>query len=673
MTQLSTDNQVDECNLQKRPRWRNWQLFVILLLSVLVSHAPRVYGRFAFVEGGVSKNNVIVFVVLPFLSLILMVASVVAVRRFMRGSAPFTITWLGEKKRSDILGVVVLSIIVLAVNAIMRYVFKRLHIPMKDLAIVSITTPGIALLAVHTLRIMLVTPIVEEIFWRGYIQDVLQGMFYRPIAVVAQAVLFALVHMVGLVGRLPIFFLGLMLGIWRCQKRSLVPLILVHMVVNTLYCVGFWRDHLELRMVRITHDYRAPLEELCKPPDYDPNENALPHYARAFELLVEKPKELDEADLKAWPIYLSPDKMSLLRNWTSSNQQAAAEFEAGTQKPYYCRQYSEEPFDDVMLPPLSKAKQMVLVVLFRSQMSAIEGDLRQSVSDILTCYRFGQSLAGPKTLVEQLMGLGVKKRSMEVAFRILKRVRVDDTYLRELQFGLEEVSDKGVAPIDFSGERLICHELIQRHFTDDGTGGGHIPRISIERMRNPPLYLIQLGVSPIGEDQALGWEKLERKQTTRLTDWFFRSYLDSVKDRTPAEQHRTRRTVEDIIRQAAKENAFLQELIPGYEKAYHMSYRCKAFRDALIVTVAILRYRLEQAHLPDELYELVRAGYLDSLPNDPYSDTPFIYRKLGSDFLLYSLGPDFDDDGGTRSIGKGDMAEGDDVFWPPEEITSPMK
>ncbi len=664
---LSTmDSQVNEYHRGDRPRERKWLVLGVLLLCIVVSHAPLVYGHFAFVEGGISKNNIMIIMVLPFLFLILMVSSIVTIHRLLNCCNPFSITWFGEKKRSDVLGVVVLSIMVLVVNAILWQVFERLHVPMRGSMIISITYPGIVLLSLQTLRIVLLTPIVEEIFWRGYAQDVLQRTFYQPLGLFAQAVLFAFVHMMDLPGRLSIFFLGLIFGIWRYRKRSLVPLVIAHMVVNAMYCVRFWQDHLELRMVRITHDYRAPLEQLCKPLDNIPNENAMPHYTRAFELLVEKSKELDEADLKAWPINLSHEKISLLLNWISSNKQAIAEFEIGAKKPYYCREYSKESFGDIILPPLSKARQLVLVVLSRAKMSAIEGNFQQSFSSIITCYRFGQQLAGPKPVAEQLVGLAVKERTIEETYQILKRTRIDDTYLKALQYGLEAVSDKSVAPINFSGERLICHDLIQRNFTDDGTGGGQIPRIVIEHMRNPSLYLRRQGIPLLREDQALAWEKLERRQTIRLTDEVF-AHLASIKGRNPAELHRSGRDVEDIIRQSTKDNVFLLAIIQAYTEAYHKSYRCKARKDALNVTVAIIRYRLEQGDPPDELTQLIQAGYLDSLPLDPYSDAPFIYNKLDSDFLLYSLGPDFDNNGGTRSIENGDIAGGDDVFWPLED------
>ena len=49
---------------------------------------------------------------------------------------------------------------------------------------------------------------------------------------------------------------------------------------------------------------------------------------------------------------------------------------------------------------------------------------------------------------------------------------------------------------------------------------------------------------------------------------------------------------------------------------------------------------------------------------DPYSEKPLVYRPMDGDFILYSLGEDFEDDDGTPSTwGMGEEG-GDQVFWP---------
>ena len=73
-------------------------------------------------------------------------------------------------------------------------------------------------------------------------------------------------------------------------------------------------------------------------------------------------------------------------------------------------------------------------------------------------------------------------------------------------------------------------------------------------------------------------------------------------------------------------------------------------RDMTLVRIALERYRLRHGQWPDTLKELV-PGVVERLPPDPFGDGPFLYRRAGDDFFLYSVGPNGIDDGGTAPSG----------------------
>jgi hypothetical protein len=57
---------------------------------------------------------------------------------------------------------------------------------------------------------------------------------------------------------------------------------------------------------------------------------------------------------------------------------------------------------------------------------------------------------------------------------------------------------------------------------------------------------------------------------------------------------------------------------------------------------------------------------------DPFSDKPLVYRKTDDDFILYSAGYNFKDDGGEYGRNRSGeisrwMDNGDTVFWPLHE------
>jgi hypothetical protein len=65
----------------------------------------------------------------------------------------------------------------------------------------------------------------------------------------------------------------------------------------------------------------------------------------------------------------------------------------------------------------------------------------------------------------------------------------------------------------------------------------------------------------------------------------------------------------------------------------------------LIVKLAIRAFELENDRLPETLDELV-PKYMPEIPIDPFGGGPLKYRRTGVKYILYSCGPDEDDDGG---------------------------
>jgi len=81
----------------------------------------------------------------------------------------------------------------------------------------------------------------------------------------------------------------------------------------------------------------------------------------------------------------------------------------------------------------------------------------------------------------------------------------------------------------------------------------------------------------------------------------------------------------------------------------------------LLETELALRcHNAEQGAPPAQLTELV-PKYLQRVPQDPFSSQPLIYRPQGTNWLLYSIGPDRKDDGGTPA-GRGTSGKGDLLF-----------
>ena len=77
------------------------------------------------------------------------------------------------------------------------------------------------------------------------------------------------------------------------------------------------------------------------------------------------------------------------------------------------------------------------------------------------------------------------------------------------------------------------------------------------------------------------------------------------------------------------------------------------------VGMALALFRSDRGEYPDRLDQLT-PKFLSSLPVDPFGDGPFHYRRTDDGFLLYSVGVNGQDDGGSGFGGESES--GDDIL-----------
>ncbi len=86
------------------------------------------------------------------------------------------------------------------------------------------------------------------------------------------------------------------------------------------------------------------------------------------------------------------------------------------------------------------------------------------------------------------------------------------------------------------------------------------------------------------------------------------------------------------------------------EAMWFADVRAEAQVKLLMLALALRAYRLEHGRFPNRLTVLT-PEYLSRIPADPFNDGPdFHYLNKGSSYLLYSIGPDGKDDGGTPIV-----------------------
>lgn len=105
----------------------------------------------------------------------------------------------------------------------------------------------------------------------------------------------------------------------------------------------------------------------------------------------------------------------------------------------------------------------------------------------------------------------------------------------------------------------------------------------------------------------------------------------------------------------------------GSPRMYDLTVDCReASHRLLVLGIAVECFRQEKGHPPEQLVDLV-PHYLRDLPTDSFGDQSLHYRLQGVEYVLYSVGPDLNDDGGLRDWTQSGTFDGDILLDPPKQ------
>ena len=344
------------------------------------------------------------------------------------------------------------------------------------------------------------------------------------------------------------------------------------------------------------------------------SDNAAPYYLKAIELYIDEPEGLN-GKTRSLPDELTAQEQALLRKWVQDNSRSLEQLQLGSNKPYCWFTQTGRTLD--VNPHLKEIIKLAFVLQARARLQAENGNINSVIDDIDKLYKFGAHVAsGPNLTEEKMVGIAVKGLSIKSGFNILDRKLVSTPLMKSLQNRLKKLAANYNEAFDIRGDKINMREKIEA-------------------------------------DSSNAFYKTYLKSALE--------YSDTIAAMTPWKIHT------DKTNLTSTTNPLIEILSPAITRLTEIEYSSRAEIQALITTLAILRYNTANNGYPATLSELISASYIKELPIDPFSDKPLVYRRTQEGFILYSFGADFDDDGGQYSKwGLGEEG-GDHVFWPVEK------
>lgn len=286
------------------------------------------------------------------------------------------------------------------------------------------------------------------------------------------------------------------------------------------------------------------------------------------------------------------------------------------------------------------------------RLAAEQGNADEAAEDVVSLMRMARQLRRERGELSHLMSFAVFAVAANSVAEVLANNPdlLTEESLERISNAVSDYAGSSRITIDFDGERDFTDDVIQRYFTDDGNGDGRVNAEGVANLSyaatgtHRPLSLQEHLFGPVttfnlasrAEFQAQRDQILARAAEECATPGWARKtspLLDLEKSFDAAPELQTK-------------YAMLSILLPALRKAAGSVDRINQDIDTARALLAIARYRHRHGSYPSTLSSL-DPDLLAQAPLDMFDGQPLRYTLREAWPLLYSVGSDRRDDGGS--------------------------
>ena len=374
-------------------------------------------------------------------------------------------------------------------------------------------------------------------------------------------------------------------------------------------------------------------------------------------------KRFESAGKQPWKETEHPE----LAAWLKANEQPlAVVMEATKRSHYYHPLVSSGGLIGALLPAVQKCREVGSALCARAMLQAGQGKIEQAWQDLQACHRLARLVGQGSTLIEALVGYSLDQIAFKADIAFLNQVHPTanqlDAFLKDLQKLPPHAALADKINLCERYSTLEHSMLIDRHGIKylEGLSNGNAKQ-------NTPLQ--EQALAGINWDPAL-----------KLSNEFYDRFAAALREKDRAAREKKlsdieldvkdlkKRLVQDgevnlLLAGDAKQRGtaigqiLICLMLPAMTRVQGAADRARQVHDNVIIAFALARCQREHGEYPKELAAL-SPKYLPAIPQDLFSGKPLIYRPQGKGFLLYSVGPNGQDEGGR---GPEDKPAGDDL------------
>lgn len=352
----------------------------------------------------------------------------------------------------------------------------------------------------------------------------------------------------------------------------------------------------------------------------------------------------------------------------------------------------EDSLVAILLPHVQQFRQAARIFHVDTRRAVVESDSERALSNIETTWGLAHHAAEGNCLVCALVGFAVANLGHQQLEEVLT---ADPDFFSEEQLERLQIAAEKIAPrqwLKYEGERAMVLDIVQRVYSDDGNGDGRMTSEGVKLLSEMQDWL---GAGPHGFQDDTFTQVIRsarpvlapvsmfvcasRKEVTDKCDEMF---VQLSADKMLPFWEREESDMEQFIQDNPYRHMVLAALMPAGEQIRNAMDRTIGRQEGVIAALAIHRYYKKYDAWPED-YDQVSPEFVTEFPVDQFDGSLLKFKYDDNELLVYSIGRDFDDDGGAEHgtihdgefqqdesragmiLGpKSDRHDGDWILWP---------
>ena len=310
------------------------------------------------------------------------------------------------------------------------------------------------------------------------------------------------------------------------------------------------------------------------------------------------------------------------------------------------------PSIDMLLPEMQSLRTAARLLVLDARREAADGNAADALHDAARIQRIGRHSSSEPLLISNLVGLAIDAMALETLAKVLPTLRKSDLAALDSSDIRDLVTTPPAMASHYYGEEAFGLSTFA-DMTDSRFGVANALEMFANQPRQPFLFRI-LPLTLLYrvfflEADLSGYRSIMRKYQQLAAG---SEPYPEVKKKTDAMEKELR----------DRSPGMMSSLImPALGAVFRTQAQSIARHRAATALVTATQQRLETGTVPETFDELA-AQLVPPASHDPFTaDQPLVLKRTDDAVLVYSIGPDGEDDGGPVAPGADKVEGNDDV------------